>query len=67
MTKKRLEFRPPTFDCVYATSQVIGDGPVDLVLVPHDDSNIDANHELPQRDQKLMGVPDRWHLCTVAQ
>lgn len=35
-------------DGVHIAYQIVGEGPSDLVFVPYDYSNIEANWELPQ-------------------
>ena len=45
-----------TPDGVHVAYQVVGDGPVDLVFVPYDFSNIEVNWELPQYASFVRGL-----------
>ena len=45
-----------TFDDVHVAYQVVGDGPDDLVFVPYDYSNLEANWELPQYAAFVRGL-----------
>ena len=47
-----------TRDGVHIAYQEVGDGPMDLVFVPYDYSNIEANWELPQYSSLVRGLAD---------
>jgi class 3 adenylate cyclase len=47
-----------TRDGVHIAYQVVGSGPVDLVFVPYDFSNIEANWELPQYRSFVSGLAE---------
>ena len=47
-----------TRDGVHIAYQVVGAGPTDLVFVPYDFSNIEANWELPQYGSFVSGLAE---------